>query len=108
MYSIYTTEDFDRWLRKLKDNVSKKRIQARIDRLELDGNFGDNKVIDYPVYELRFFFGTGYRVYYMQQGETVVILLAGGDKSTQQKDIDKAVKLASEILLSNEDNNHDC
>lgn len=96
MYSIYTTEIFDKWFSKLKDQQAKKRIQVRIDRVE-DGNFGDSKSIGEGVSELRFFFGSGYRVYYCKQGQRVIILLAGGDKSTQSKDIDLALQLAKEL-----------
>ncbi|MGB2784799.1 type II toxin-antitoxin system RelE/ParE family toxin [Psychrobacter sp.] len=96
MYSIYTTEVFDKWFSKLKDQQAKKRIQVRIDRVE-DGNFGDSEPIGEGVSELRFFFGSGYRVYYYKQGQRVVILLAGGDKSTQNKDIKIALQLAKEL-----------
>ena len=96
MYSIYTTEVFDKWFSKLKDQQAKKRIQVRIDRVE-DGNFGDSEPIGEGVSELRFFFGSGYRVYYCKQGQRVVILLAGGDKSTQSKDIKIALRLAKEL-----------
>ncbi|MBE8610741.1 type II toxin-antitoxin system RelE/ParE family toxin [Psychrobacter glacincola] len=96
MYSIYTTEVFDKWFGKLKDQQAKKRIQVRIDRVE-DGNFGDSEPIGEGVSELRLFFGPGYRVYYCQQGQRVVILLAGGDKSTQSKDITIALQLAKEL-----------
>ena len=96
MYSIYTTEVFDKWFSKLKDQQAKKRIQVRIDRVE-DGNFGDSEPIGEGVSELRLFFGPGYRVYYCQQGQRVVILLAGGDKSTQSKDITIALQLAKEL-----------
>ena len=96
MYSIYTTEVFDKWFSKLKDQQAKKRIQVRIDRVE-DGNFGDSEPIGEGVSELRFFFGSGYRVYYYKQGQRVVVLLAGGDKSTQSKDIKIALQLAKEL-----------
>lgn len=96
MHSIYTTEVFDKWFGKLKDQQAKKRIQVRIDRVE-DGNFGDSEPIGEGVSELRLFFGPGYRVYYCQQGQRVVILLAGGDKSTQSKDITIALQLAKEL-----------
>lgn len=96
MYSIYTTETFDSWFSKLKDQQAKRRIQVRIDRVE-DGNFGDTKPVGEGVSELRFFFGSGYRVYYCQQGQQIIILLAGGDKSSQSKDIKLALALAKEL-----------
>jgi putative addiction module killer protein len=96
MYSIYTTEVFDDWFTKLKDQQAKRRIQVRIDRVE-DGNFGDTEPVGEGVSELRFFFGPGYRIYYCKQGQRVVILLAGGDKSTQSKDIKLALQLAQDL-----------
>jgi putative addiction module killer protein len=70
MYSIYTTEVFDDWFTKLKDQQAKRRIQVRIDRVE-DGNFGDTEPVGEGVSELRFFFGPGYRIYYCKQGQRV-------------------------------------
>ena len=70
MYSIYTTEVFDDWFTKLKDQHAKRRIQVRIDRVE-DGNFGDTEPVGEGVSELRFFFGPGYRIYYCKQGQRV-------------------------------------
>ena len=96
MYSIYITEVFDDWFTKLKDQQAKRRIQVRIDRVE-DGNFGDTEPVGEGVSELRFFFGPGYRIYYCKQGQRVVILLAGGDKSTQSKDIKLALQLAQDL-----------
>jgi putative addiction module killer protein len=96
MYTIYTTESFDQWFLSLKDKQTKTRIQARIDRVE-DGNFGDHKSIGDGVFELRFFFGSGYRVYYCQRGELIVILLAGGDKSSQASDIKTAIELTKTL-----------
>lgn len=96
MYSIYTTEVFDKWFDKLKDQQAKRRIQARIDRVE-DGNFGDSEPIGEGVSELRFFVGSGYRVYYCKQGQQVIILLAGGNKATQSKDIKIALQLAKDL-----------
>lgn len=96
MYTIYTTEIFDSWFSRLKDKQTKTRIQARIDRVE-EGNFGDHKSISDGVFELRFFFGSGYRVYYCQHGEQIVILLAGGDKSSQESDIRTAIELVKAL-----------
>ncbi len=78
---------FLEWLNSL-DKKSKERIFARIDRIS-EGNPGDCKCID-DIYELRFHFSSGYRVYFAQDGSTIIILLCGGDKSTQSKDIKKA------------------
>ena len=80
---------FAEWLRQLRDRQVRSRIMVRINRLRL-GNFGDCKSVGDGVYELRMMFGSGYRVYFARQGETVVLLLCGGDKSTQDADIERA------------------
>lgn len=79
-------EPFTRWLTKLRDRVGQKRIFARLRRLEL-GNYGDCKSLGDGVYELRLFLGPGYRVYFGEDGDIIVIILCGGDKSTQTQDI---------------------
>ena len=76
--------------------LGRARIAKRLDRLA-DGNFGDAKSVGDGVSELRFAFGPGYRVYYTVRGQVVVILLCGGDKHTQRRDIDRAVALAKEV-----------
>jgi putative addiction module killer protein len=81
-------EPFNDWLGDL-DNSFRPRIQLRLDRVRL-GNYGDYQGVGEGVYELRFFFGAGYRVYFAEEGNTVVLLLCGGDKSSQSKDIAKA------------------
>ena len=93
VYSIQSTEVFDLWFERLKDRRARSRIQARIDRAE-DGNFGDCKPIAEGVSEMRIHHGPGYRIYFKQMGSEVVILLAGGDKSTQAADIKTALRLA--------------
>jgi putative addiction module killer protein len=82
----------------LKDTTAKARIASRL-RSATFGNFGDSASVGEGVFEMRIHVGPGYRVYYMRSGETVYILLAGGDKSSQARDIDKAKKLA--IALRN-------
>jgi putative addiction module killer protein len=82
---------YEDWLNKLKDGISRARIRARIDKIA-KGNFGDFKAVGDGVCELRFTFGPGFRVYYALKGETVVLLLIGGDKSGQLKDIETAKK----------------
>ena len=96
MPSVYTTDRFDRWFGALRDLTAKRRIQARIDRVE-DGHFGDHKPIREKVFEIRIQQGPGYRVYYMLRGLDVVILLAGGDKSTQMTDIEMAIREARQL-----------
>ena len=105
MVEVFTTDDFDRWLRKLKDRQGRLRILSRIDRLA-DGNPGDAKAVGQGVRELRLTYGPGYRVYYAQRGTRVVLLLCGGDKSTQQNDITKAHQLAAEWHATEDDHDH--
>ena len=96
MYTIYATDTFEDWFDHLKDRKAKTRIQARIDRVE-EGNFGDTQPVGEGISELRFFFGAGYRVYYCKHGLEIVLLLVGGDKSTQSKDIQLAKQLAQQL-----------
>ena len=96
MKTVKQTQNYSKWYNKLKDTVAKSRIAVRIRRMQL-GNFGDAKPVGAGVFELRFDFGPGYRVYYMERNGEIVVLLAGGDKSTQQQDIEKAKQLAETI-----------
>lgn len=96
MTTIRTTEVFDVWFHDLKDRLAKRRIQARIDRLAM-GNPGDTNSAGAPITELRIDYGPGYRVYYVQRGAVVVILLCGGDKSTQNADIKTAHKMLGQL-----------
>ena len=93
MIEIRQTETFAAWFRKLRDRRARARIQVRIDRLSL-GNPGDSKPVGEGVSELRIDYGPGYRVYYVQRGDTLIVLLAGGDKGTQARDISTALKPA--------------
>jgi putative addiction module killer protein len=96
MLTISKSQAFDKWFDGLKDTKGRFRIQARIDRAEL-GNFGDCEPVGEGVSEMRIHFGPGYRVYFAQRGSLIVLLLVGGDKSTQAKDIKAAIKLNREI-----------
>jgi len=96
MKTIHTTEVFDAWFTGLKDRQAARRIQARIDRAE-DGNFGDCEPVGEGVSEMRIHLGPGYRVYFAQRGLQLVILLAGGDKSTQSNDIKTALEIARQL-----------
>ena len=96
MYVVQTTEAFEDWFSRLRDKRAVSRIQARIDRAE-DGNFGDCKPIGEGVSEMRIHYGPGYRVYFTRRGMEIVVLLAGGDKSTQDRDIRAALRLARQI-----------
>ncbi|MCB9008147.1 MAG: type II toxin-antitoxin system RelE/ParE family toxin [Ardenticatenaceae bacterium] len=95
-YEIETTQEFEKWLRKIRDKTILHRFDIRFNRLA-KGNFGDAKQIAVDLFELRFFFGSGYRVYYTIKNNKVVILLCGGDKSTQRRDIAKAQSLLSQL-----------
>ena len=96
MIEIRKTEIFTKWFNKLSDRIARARIQARIDRIEM-GNFGDIAPVGEGVSELRIFYGPGYRVYFVQKNSVVVILLSGGDKSSQQSDIAKAKEIAAQL-----------
>lgn len=96
MSTVYTTEQFDTWFDSLRDQRGKAAIRVRVRRAE-DGNFGACEPVGEGVSEMRIHYGPGYRVYFKHTGIEIVILLAGGDKSTQAKDIKKARKLAREI-----------
>lgn len=98
MYSILTTEQFDIWFNNLRDRKAKSLVQVRIDRME-DGNFGDCQPVGSGVSELCIHYGAGYRVYFKRSGLEIVVLLVGGDKSTQPKDIKTAIALANELGL---------
>lgn len=93
MIEVSQTEEFGEWLDGLRDPRARAKIGLRIDRLVI-GNPGDVKPVGHGVSELRIDYGPGYRVYFTKRGHQLIILLAGGDKSTQQKDIAKALKLA--------------
>ena len=96
MKTVHTTSIFDDWFSALRDRQGKLRIQARIDRAEL-GNFGDCAPVGEGVSEMRVHIGPGYRVYFVERGLEIVVLVAGGDKSTQAKDIKLAHKLAKQL-----------
>jgi putative addiction module killer protein len=92
---VVKTETFDGWLTDLRDRAGRARILVRIGRLQA-GNPGDVRPVGEGVSELRVEFGPGYRVYFVQRGPLLILLLAGGDKSTQATDIDTAKRLAKE------------
>lgn len=92
---VYETEEgtapFEEWLNQLRDLKAKSIILSRLDRLQL-GLFGDSKFVGEGVFELRIAFSAGYRVYFAQEDNNIILLLCGGDKNSQDKDIDKAQK----------------
>jgi putative addiction module killer protein len=96
MIEVRQTHEFFEWFKRLRDRQARARINTRIRRLSL-GNPGDMKPVGEGVSELRIDYGPGYRVYFVQRGERLVILLAGGDKRTQNRDIKTALELAREL-----------
>ena len=96
MYIIYKTDEFKGWLLKLRDLKAKARIAIRISRAE-DGLFGDHRVLGKGLAELKIDYGPGYRLYYTIENDKIVLLLIGGDKSTQEKDIAKARQMIKAI-----------
>ena len=97
MVGVRQTELFVQWLAGLRDLRARAKVLARIERL-ISGNPGDVKPVRAGVSELRINYGPGYRVYYLQRGTALIILLAGGDKSSQAKDIDEALLLAANLM----------
>lgn len=93
MLEIVRSDYFLRWLERLKDRAAVARIASRLDRAA-QGNLGDVKLLRAGLWEMRIPHGPGYRVYFIRSGESVIVLLAGGDKSTQRKDIERAIDLA--------------
>lgn len=96
MNAILTTPQFDQWFRRLRDPQGKARVNARLRRISL-GHEGDIKALGSGVSELRIHSGPGYRIYLTRRGQEVIILLAGGDKSSQEKDIQLAKSLAEQV-----------
>jgi putative addiction module killer protein len=90
---VEETDQYREWINALKDRVGRARVQVRVDRL-VHGNPGMHRDLTDGVSELKIDVGPGYRVYYTQRGSRLLLLLAGGDKSTQQKDIEMAISLA--------------
>ncbi|VAX23635.1 hypothetical protein MNBD_IGNAVI01-2350 [hydrothermal vent metagenome] len=101
MYFIEKTEQFDKWFRKFRDIKTKARILARIKKIEL-GNLGDYKSLRSGLFEIRFTFGSGYRIYFMKKESRIILLLLGGNKSSQIKDIEKARTMVKRIENKNE------
>jgi len=93
MYSIEKTDEFEKWFRKLKDKRAKAKILFRIQRIEEQGNFGNCEPVGQGFSELRIHYAKGYRIYLKEHSNRIVLLLNGGDKSSQQKDIKKAKRI---------------
>ena len=93
MYFIEKTVEFDKWLRKLKELKAKAKILFRIQKVETDEHFGDCEPVGDGIREFKINYSKGYRVYFKEKGGKIILLLIGGDKSTQQKDIKKAKEI---------------
>ena len=89
MYTIKTLPEFDAWLDGLKDRITRLRLSRRLEKAQR-GNLGDVKPVGDRVFEMREYFGPGWRLYYTKRGETLIIMLGGGDKDSQETDIAKA------------------
>lgn len=96
MYDIKLTEEFNAWLNGLKDNITRLRLARRLEKASR-GVLGDTKPVGDGVFEIREHFGAGWRMYYVEQGSTLIIMLAGGDKSTQSRDVVRAKQIAQEL-----------
>ncbi len=94
MFTIKYTDEFNTWLFGLKDGMTHRRLARRLERAQT-GNLGDVKPVGEGVFEMREHFGSGWRMYYVQRGAVLIVMLGGGDKSTQTADIAKAIKLAA-------------
>ena len=96
MYSIKPLPEFSQWLAEIKDGMTKRRLARRLEKAQL-GNLGDVKAIGEGVFEMREHFGPGWRMYYAKRGAILIVMLGGGEKSTQAGDIAKALHLAATL-----------
>ena len=96
MYKVVLTESFDRWLDSLRDPPTRRRLVLRLRKASL-GQLGDVNPVAQGVYEMREFFGPGWRMYYARRGDVLIVMLGGGTKGTQTRDIEKAAALAKTI-----------
>lgn len=96
MYTIKQTTEFKDWLSSIKDGLTRRRLATRLRKAQL-GNLGDVKPVGDGVFEMREFFGPGWRMYYIQRGEWIIVMLGGGEKSSQTADIAKAIQLAATL-----------
>ena len=103
MYSVIETEHFVQWVDSLRDLPTRIRLRRRLGKATR-GNLGDVKPVGDGVWEMREFFGPGWRMYYIKQGSTIVVMLGGGDKSSQEHDIQRAKTLAQELKDAQDEN----
>lgn len=96
MYLIYQLPEFDAWLSGIKDGMTRRRLGRRLEKAQR-GSLGDVKPVGEGVWEMREFFGPGWRMYFVQRGAVLIVMLGGGDKSTQAADIAKAIALAGTL-----------
>ncbi|HRW61564.1 MAG: type II toxin-antitoxin system RelE/ParE family toxin [Thauera sp.] len=96
MYTIYQLPEFDAWLSGIKDGMTRRRLGRRLEKAQR-GSLGDVKPVGEGVWEMREFFGPGWRMYFVQRGAVLIVMLGGGDKSTQAADIAKAIALAGTL-----------
>ena len=101
MYTVIQIPAFSDWLRAIKDRQTQVRLMKRLRKAQL-GNLGDVKKVGSGVWEMREFFGPGWRMYYIQRGDLLIVMLGGGDKSTQTADIAKAISLASLVEIEHD------
>jgi putative addiction module killer protein len=95
-YTVKRLEDFSNWLKGLKDGLTRQRLNKRLRKVQL-GSLGDVEPVGEGVSEMREHFGPGWRMYYVQRGDTLIVMIGGGGKSTQQADIKRAIKLAKSL-----------
>ena len=95
-YTVKRLEAFSDWLKGLKDGLTRQRLNKRLRKVQL-GNLGDVEPVGEGVYEMREHFGPGWRMYYVQRGDALLVMLGGGDKSTQQSDIKRAIELSKSL-----------
>lgn len=96
MYIVKTIPEFDAWLNGIKDRTTRLRLARRLDKAQR-GNLGDIKSVGHGVFEMREFFGSGWRMYYIARGNILIVMLGGGDKSTQVADIAIALERAARL-----------
>lgn len=96
IYTVRRLEEFSGWLKGLKDGLTRQRLIKRLRKVQL-GNLGDVVPVGQGVFEMREHFGPGWRMYYVQRGEVVIVMLGGGEKSSQQADIGRAIELAKSL-----------
>lgn len=96
MYTVKRTPQFDQWMSGIRDGMTARRLQTRLRKATL-GNLGDVKPVGSGVWEMRESFGPGWRMYYVLRGAVLVVMLGGGDKSSQKADIGKAIALAATL-----------